>query len=559
MNLFRRFQLSRDRTVTVANLVDELLRRNGDYEISVEEGEHYHLAELHSEICSIHAFLRNTVALRPGQPIAIYRTNDRRYFRWFLAIIRAGGIAVPLNPQLTLAEVRRILADSDTETLVTDKTVFERNILDRDALNVRTWIQADQETVAEPETLAGFIRVPHAQASANPPLPPTDIDPAATVAVFHTSGTSGFPKGAALSSRALLGARASIVLSGLFLGPRDLALVALPWSHIMAVSIALYGLIAGIRGCFLDHFDVEHALTQVERHRITAIVGVPTMFARLVNSNPDPARLASVRVWLSASDHLPAEIRQRLRNFGALLRLPGGRRIPPALLNGYGMVELGGLAMMGIELSFLPGSGDVYFPVPPFRIRVSDENGSRVSPGTTGECQVRRRGLAPHYWKDSTNGETKSPALLTADGWLRTGDLATRNRLGMVRLVGRMKDVIKSGGYSVYVRELEEAIIAHPAVARAAAFGLPHKEKGEIPVAAVELHPGSIATEADLLDWCRQNLAPYKAPRRIWILQPNELPQNHSGKLLRRTLQERFSNEIVSQETTVPSPSVPGP
>jgi acyl-CoA synthetase (AMP-forming)/AMP-acid ligase II len=107
--------------------------------------------------------------------------------------------------------------------------------------------------------------------------------------------------------------------------------------------------------------------------------------------------------------------------------------------------------------------------------------------------------------------------------------------------VGRTKDVIKSGGYSVYVRELEEALLAHPAVARAVAFGLPHQEKGEIPVAAVELQPSSSSEENDLLNWCRSNLAPYKAPRRIWILVPGDLPQNYNGKFLRRVLQERFS------------------
>jgi acyl-CoA synthetase (AMP-forming)/AMP-acid ligase II len=229
-----------------------------------------------------------------------------------------------------------------------------------------------------------------------------------------------------------------------------------------------------------------------------------------------------------------------MRKFGSLIRLPGGRRVPPVLLNGYGMVELGGLAMLGIELSLLPGNGDLYFPVPPFRIRVADENDRPVRVGVTGECQIRRRGLAPHYWKDRGDGQ----GLLTGDGWLRTGDLAARNRLGLIRLVGRMKDVIKSGGYSVYVRELEEAVLAHPAVARAVAFGLPHKEKSEIPVAAVELHRGSLASESDLLDWCRQNLAAYKAPRRIWILEPGGLPQNHNGKMLRRVLRERFSEEI---------------
>ena len=532
MNIFRRIQLSRDKNVTVANLVDELLRRKGNCEVSVGNDGSFRLKDLHAIVCRIDAFLRDSIQLRPGQPVAVYRTNTRECFHWFLAIIRAGGIAVPLNPLLSLAEVRRILAESGTEILVTDKAVFNRNIVSREALSVKTWIQADDES----ETIDGFVRVSENAA----PLPPTSIDPSATVAVFHTSGTSGFPKGAALSSHALLGARASTVLAGLFLGQQDVALIALPWSHIMAVSIALYGLMAGVRGCFLDHFDVDHALDLVERFGITAVVGVPAMFVRLVNCDPAPARLKSVRVWLSASDHLPSEVQRRLRQFGALLRLPGGRRIPPVLLNGYGMVELGGLAMMGIELSLLPGSGDLYLPVPPFHIRIVDENGQTARPGIVGECQIRRRGLAPHYWKDTDD----SQGLISSDGWMRTGDLATRNRLGMIRLVGRMKDVIKSGGYSVYVRELEEAMLAHPGVARAVGFGLPHKEKGEIPVAAVELQPGAETGEPDLQNWCRQNLAAYKVPRRIWILESGGLPQNQNGKVLRRALRERFLHEV---------------
>jgi long-chain acyl-CoA synthetase len=544
MNIFRRIRLARDRSVTVANLVDELLRRNGDCEVSMEDAGPRRLSELHSEICAIDAFLRNTVALSPGQPVAIYRTNDVQCFHWFLAIVRAGGVAVPLNPQLTVAEVRRILASSGTEILVTDQAVFERNIQTRDALDVRTWIQVDAET----ETIAGFLRGPGLKAKTDSPFAPSEREASATVAVFHTSGTSGFPKGAALSSRALLGARATTVVAGLVLGPRDLALVALPWSHIMAVSIALYGLMAGVRGCFLDRFDVARALDLIERYRVTAVVGVPAMFTRLVNSNLEPERLKSVRLWLSASDHLPSEVRERLRQFGASVRLPGGLRIPPVLVNGYGMVELGAMAMMGLDLSFWPGSGDLCFPVPPFHIRVADEDGKPVRAGVTGECQIRRRGVTPHYWKDGgqqggTQEKGRDHDLITGDGWLRTGDLATRNRLGLIRLVGRMKDVIKSGGYSVYVRELEEAITSHPAVARSAAFGLPHREKGEIPAAAVELHVGSIVSEDDLLEWCRTRLAPYKAPRRIWILDAGGLPQNHTGKVLRRELRERFAAE----------------
>ncbi len=534
MSLRSRLHIARDPGVTVANLLDELLNRNGDREVSNGAEGPFRLSELHAEVSALDAFLRRSVGLRPGHPVAIYRTNTRECFHWFLAIIRAGGIAAPLNPQLSLPEVCHILTESGIDILITDEAAFQRTIMDRGSLPVRTWIQAraQNETDGEQKHPEGFIR----STACGAIFPPSDIDPAATIAVFHTSGTTGFPKGAALSSRALLGARASTVLASLFLGPRDLALVALPWSHIMAVSIALYGLMAGIRGCFLDRFEVAVALDAIERFGVTAVVGVPAMFARLVNSHPDPARLATVRLWLSASDDLGDEVRNRLRSFGALARLPAGLRIPPVLVNGYGMVELGGLAMLGIDLPLLPGSGNLCFPVPPFRVRVAGEDGRPVPHGRTGECQIWRRGLTPRYWKS----EGESRALLTTDGWLRTGDLAVRNRLGLIRLVGRMKDVIKSGGYSVYVREVEEALLAHPAVARAAAFGLPHAEKGEVPVAAVELHPAAQAGEDELLAWCQGRLAPYKAARRIWIVEPGSLPQNANGKFLRRLLQERF-------------------
>ena len=536
MNIIRRYRLSKDPSLTVSNLLDELLLRRGDGETSVGDFGVFKLSELHSDVCSIDAFLRRTVGLKPGQAVAVYRTNDRNCFHWFLAIVRAGGIAMPLNPMLSLPEVRRILEKSEIDILVTDRAVFERTIHTQESLHVKTWIQVENELAPPVAQMEGFLQRSDEQAI----FPRSSIDPKETIAVFHTSGTSGFPKGAALSSNALLGGRSSTVLASFFIGSKDLALIALPWSHIMAISIALNGLVAGIRGCLLDRFDVDRALNAIERFGITAVVGVPEMFARIVNSSPDPARLKTVRVWLSASDHLPADIRERLRQFGGLVRLPFGRRIPPVLLNGYGMVELGGLAMMGVDVSFMPGSGDFCFPVPPFQVRIVDDNGKEVKSGRVGELQIRRGGMRPHYWKDKGD----SGGLLTADGFIRTGDLATRNGLGLIRLVGRSKDVIKSGGYSIYVRELEEAVLAHPQVARAAAFGLPHKEKGEIAVAAVELLDGASVSETELVDWCRQSLAAYKAPRRIWILDAGSMPKNHNGKTLRRELRERFAEEI---------------
>ena len=204
------------------------------------------------------------------------------------------------------------------------------------------------------------------------------------------------------------------------------------------------------------------------------------------------------------------------------------------LLNGYGMVELGGLAMMGIETSLFPGGGDLCFPVPPFKIRVADENGRPVRAGVTGECQIRRRGLSPHYWKD----KVRDQELLTEDGWLRTGDLATRNRLGLIRLVGRIKDVIKSGGYSVYVRELEETIghiLQSPAPPHSA---YPTRKKAKSPPAAVELHNGSSATKP-ICSIGAAKSSPHTKPRA-------ESGSSMKGMIKRKSRYLRFSAVIHS-------------
>lgn len=529
--MFNRLRLSFDHSVTASNLLDELLLRTGDRIVSYEDDQPRRLSELHAGVCSLGRFLVDTAGLQPGGLVAIYRTNDTRCLHWFLAVIRAGGIAVPLNPLLSLVEVQRIAATSGAKILVTDRAVFERSIVSRQALPFDKWIQDDDDSA----TLDGFLRP--SRNCAAPHLPPAPIELDTPVAIFHTSGTSGFPKGAALSSRALLGGRATAALVAPFLGSNDLALIALPWSHIMAVSIAIYGLIAGVPGCFLEHFDTARALDVIERRRITTFAGVPAMMAKLVNAQPSKQQLSSIRVWLSASDHLPVSVRLRLRQYGALFRLPFGRRVRPLLLNAYGMVELGGIAMLGVDASFLPGDGDICLPIPRFTIRVADESGRSVPPGTVGECLVKGPGLTSGYWNDPDG----SSALRNSEQWMRTGDLAVRNRLGMIRLAGRAKDVIKCGGYSVYARELEEAMTAHPAVARAAAFGVPHAEKGEVPVGVIELRTAGGAVEHDLLLWCRDRLAPYKAPRRIHVLDPGEMPQGVTSKVLKSVLFERFA------------------
>ena len=531
-------------TLTLASFLDQLLPTHGRQVVSYHDDfigldgrpqTVQRFEDLHREVAAMSRFLVEEIGLRRGDLVAICKTNDHRFFRWFLAAIRAGGIAVPLNPLLTLAELQRILAHCGARVLVTDSAVFHGAIRSRHALPVTHWIQADNH----PGLLEGFRR-PSSGCLEKSTIAPAQLDPGDTVAIFHTSGTQGFPKGVMLSSRALLGGRAIAALVAPFLSRRDLALLCLPWAHIMAVSTALYGLMAGVAARFLERFDAGQAIAAIERHRITVFVGVPAMLVKLVNAAPPKEKLASVRLWVSASDHLPRACRARLLEYGAFYRFLGRRMVRPLFVNAYGMVELGGSAMFGLDAPFLPGKGELCLPVPPYRIRIADTDGRPARRGQVGECLIKGPGLTSGYWQDPQN----TAALLTHDGWLHTGDLAVKTRLGLVRLVGRAKDVIKCGGYSVYAPEVEEVIATHPAVASAAVVGVPHPDKGEVPIAIAELRQGVTPHEGELLAWCRARLAPYKAPRRIHLVEPGALPQGVTEKVLKRVLRERYGGDF---------------
>ena len=184
-------------------------------------------------------------------------------------------------------------------------------------------------------------------------------------------------------------------------------------------------------------------------------------------------------------------------------------------------------------------------PVPPYRVKVADKEGRSLPRGHTGECLVKGPGLTSGYWNDTDSDRS----LFTDDGWLRTGDLAQRTRLGLIRIVGRTKEVIKCGGYSVYARDVEEVLAAHPAVAVAVVVGVPHPRKGEMPVAVVEPTVGEgTASQQDLAQWCLARLAPYQCPRRIHVVSPGELPRGETEKVLNRLLRERYRDEFHRDE-----------
>ncbi|MBN1918160.1 MAG: acyl--CoA ligase [Verrucomicrobia bacterium] len=528
----------------MATLPDELLPILGNREVSYHDDlvgldgrpeplQRYR--DLYREINAIARFLVEEVGVRKGDLVAIYKTNDVRYFRYFMGIIRAGGIAVPLNPLLQRVEVAKLLARCGARVLVTDTALFAGKIGSTAALPVEHWVQADHGT----PHLDGFRRISPDYLDAGP-VTPAPLDQRDTVAILHTSGTTGSPKGAMLSSRALLGGLAISGLYAPFVGRRDLALIALPWAHIMTISTVLYGLVAGVRGRFMTRFDAERAIAIIDHYKVSVFTGVPTMFQRLLDAAPPRERLKSIRIWICASDHLPHEARRRLRRYGGLFRLFGQRMGRSLFMNAYGMVELGGVALFGLDAPFLPTRAGLCMPVPPYRVRIENKRGDTVRWGGVGECLIKGPGVTNGYWKD----EAATREALTPGGWLRTGDLARRFPGGLVQLVGRIKDVIKCGGYSIFASEVEDEIAEHPAVARAVVIGVPHRDKGEVPVGVVELLDGLRPDEDELLDWCRARIAPYKAPRRIHIVAAGEMPQGTTEKVLKQALRERYARDF---------------
>lgn len=550
-------RLLRRKDITVASLLDELLPLRGNRLVSYHDEltaldgspqQVQRFCDLHREIDIMGRFLVEEAGLRRGERVAIFKTNDPRCFRWLMAVIRAGGVAVPLNPLLTLSEVQSIIDHCGVRILITDSRTFTSSIRSVRNLPVTVWIQSDNQPPVHPD----FLQISENHLK-NHSFTPVTIDPDETIAIFHTSGTSGAPKGAMLSSRALLGGASTAALIAPFIRKKELALFTLPWAHIMAVSTALYGLIAGIPALFLERFETERVIDAIEKYRITSFIGVPAMFIKLVNASPPPEKLASVRMWISASDHLPIPYRRRLLRYGALYRLFGRRVVPPLFINIYGMVELGGSAMIGMKIPLLPGCGDLCFPVPPFRIRIVDDTGKVTGSGHVGECQVLGPGVTKGYW----NNPEGTDRLITEDGWLRTGDLALRNRFGFFRILGRSKDRIKCGGYSVFAADVEEVLASHPSIAHAAVVGVPHQQKGEVPVGFVEMHDGLSLSAEDILAWCRSRLAPYKAPRSIHIMAPGEIPRGTTEKVLKQKLLKLYQRDISRSLELQAKPDMP--
>jgi long-chain acyl-CoA synthetase len=479
------------------------------------------------------------MGIRPGERVGICTSNNVDLPLSIFAIARAGAVAVPMNYMLKANEMRYILEDCGAEVFIVDREVYEANVADRDKLpGVKRWIMAGPRGECED----GFLSLDEAlSAAGNGGGGAARLDPDALAAIFYTSGTTGFPKGAMMTSRNLLTAQ-KIAAALLPVGPRSKALFCLPAAHVMGFGAYIMGCCVGLQAYYMRHFEPREVLEAMERERANLFVGVPAMYAMMLAHGIDSYDLSSLKMLGSAADAMPPEYVDAFREKGSLFKL-GPFRPRAFFAEVYGMVELAGTATLKVAimgLRFPPGC--VGWPVWPVKVRILDEYGEVLPPGEVGEVAVSGPGVTSGYWN---NPEATSE--LIQDGWLRTGDVGKKDKLGRLYFVDRAKDVIKCGGYSVFSVEVEKEVLGHPALADAAVVGVPHPLKKQVPVAVVTLKPGAEASEEDILAWCRENIAGYKCPRAVRIVAPEEMPYGMTLKVRKLELRRRFGDLFAEE------------
>jgi long-chain acyl-CoA synthetase len=444
--------------------------------------------------------------LEPGDRVGLMLPNVAEVPVVYYGILRAGGVVVPMNPLLKAREVAYYLGDSGAGL------VFAWHAFAAEA-------QAGAEQASAELIVVDEADFPDLLATAAPAGDVADRQDEDTAVILYTSGTTGHPKGAELTHGNLISntevARTDIVRAR----PDDVIFGGLPLFHVFGQTVALnVAVAAGACLTLLPRFDPAHALRIVAGHRVTVFEGVPTMYVALLHQ-PDRADydVSTLRMCISGGAALPVEV---LRGFEDAFGC--------TVLEGYGLSETSPVASFnhpGRERK--PGS--IGTPIRDVRMRVVDNADHEVPQGEVGEIVIRGPNVMKGYWE-----RPEATAEAVRDGWFHTGDLARVDEDGYFFIVDRKKDLIIRGGYNVYPREIEEVLYEHPAVAEAAVIGLPHSSLGEEVAAAVALKPGATVTAGELRDYVKSQVAAYKYPRHLWIV--DVLPKGPTGKIQKRDI-----------------------
>jgi malonyl-CoA/methylmalonyl-CoA synthetase len=419
-----------------------------------------------------------------GDRLCVHLANCVEMIELFLACVKLGVIFVPINILYKDREIEHIISDAQPKVTIAAAEL--------------------QKLVHEAAAFDGQARMP------------ISIDGDAAAAIVYTSGTTGVSKGAVLTHNNFA-ANALNLITCWQISSADRLLLPLPLFHVHGLGNGLHSwLISGCRLCLLERFEHQKAAAILTEFRPTLFFGVPTIYVRLLETLPSVARKigAGMRLFVSGSAPLAAQV---LEDFRALF----GHTI----LERYGMSE----TLMNLSNPYIGErrAGTVGFPLPGISVRLVDNEGRQVADGQTGEIHLRGPNLFGGYWN---RPDDTSEAF--ADGWFRTGDLAVRSPDGYYTLVGRRSDVIISGGFNIYPREIEEFLTEQPEIVEAAVVGLADHLRGEVPVAYVVTR--SSVDFHELEGRCRAALASFKVPRAF--IAVGKLPRNAMGKIQKHLL-----------------------
>jgi long-chain acyl-CoA synthetase len=442
----------------------------------------------------------------PGDRVGVMLPNVPEFAVAYYGVLRAGGTVVPMNPLLKEREVEYYLGDSGARLLFA-----WHQMADEAGRGAK---QAGAETVvvapgAFGEMVAGFSPDPQAVRRAGQD----------TAVILYTSGTTGKPKGAELT-HANLGTNTAVVASTLLqLGPEDIVMGCLPLFHSFGQTCGLNAaVVTGATLTLIPRFNPTQALQVIARDQVTVFEGVPTMYAAMLAApNRGDVDVSSLRLCVSGGAALPVEVLRAFEEaFGTVI------------LEGYGLSETSPVASFN-HPDRVRKPGSIGTPIEGVEMRVVDAEGRELPAGEVGEIAIRGHNVMKGYWR-----RPDATAEAIRDGWFRSGDLGRVDEDGYFVIVDRKKELIIRGGYNVYPREIEEVLYEHPAVAEAAVIGLPHPELGEEVGAAVALKPGAQAAPEELRDFVKGQVAAYKYPRRVWIVEA--LPKTATGKILKREI-----------------------
>ncbi|WP_338702649.1 malonyl-CoA synthase [Streptomyces sp. Q6] len=452
----------------------------------------------------------------PGDRVAMQVEKSPEAIALYLATLQVGGVFLPLNTAYTGAEMDYFIGDARPRVLVCSP--------ERRAEHER---RAGEELVVETLGVDGDGSLLDTDARHEDVVDAGPDDPAA---ILYTSGTTGRSKGAVLTHGNLASNCRALLDAWRFTG-EDRLIHALPIFHVHGLFVAVnMTLAAGASLYYLPKFDAE-AITDL-LPRATVLMGVPTFYTRLLTVDRlGPETCASMRLFVSGSAPLLASDHEAFE-----------ARTGHAILERYGMTETG----MNTTNPYEGGPrkpGTVGKPLPGIEIRVVDaETGETLPDGEVGSIEVRGPNVFAGYWRMPE----KTAAEFRADGFFITGDLGRVDEDGYLRIVGRGKDLVISGGFNVYPKEIEELLDAHPKVLESAVIGVPHPDFGETVVAVVVPLAGQEPEEKELLDFVADDLARFKHPRAVRVVEA--LPRNVMGKVQKAELRSRYQDLFLGTD-----------